>query len=99
MSDHANQHEPGALDWGRCPWCGATEDFGVHSEERLYATNHLAIAIDGDRLVTAEWGSTEPDYSSSVTRAYYADCCGEELLEGFQDALDEALANCRDPEA
>lgn len=56
MTDHANRNEPPALDWRHCPCCGATEDFGVHSEERLYAINHLTIAVAGDRLMTAAWG-------------------------------------------
>lgn len=86
-----------ALNFATCPHCGSA-DFSVRTQERLYGSNHLQLTVEGDRLVTAEFGLTEPDWSSCVTVRYEASCCGEELPEDMSLVLDEMLPNFRQEE-
>ncbi len=84
-------------DVRRCPGCGE-EAFGLKSEEKLYGSNppELTVSQTGE-LITAEWGLTEPDFPSQTTLRYDWDRCDENLLEGYQAALDAALQNRREP--
>ena len=101
-SQHACTPQPDAdgqgttdeVDFSRCPRCGA-EELEIRTEERLSATNHLALTLEGGRLVGAAFGLTEPRWDDCETAAYIACCCGEELPEPYQAALDVALHNNR----
>lgn len=86
------------LDVRHCPHCGEA-DFDLTSEERLYGYNRPHLTLDGTGAVaSAAWGITEPDWETSTTTRYFCGCCGEDLPEAYQDALDAALHNERDPE-
>lgn len=85
------------LDWRTCPLCGE-QDWEVHSEERLYAANRLTFTLEAGRLTKAEFGLCEPYWDTCTTMFYVAGCCGEQLPERYQQALDTALENFRQVE-
>ncbi len=77
-----------APDWRRCPRCGAAEfDLGY---------NRLGLRLDAQgRALAAAWGSTEVDWTSGETNAYFCGCCGEDLPVAHQRVLDGLLGNER----
>lgn len=80
-----------SIDWRRCPCCG-TPEFEVVAEERLAGRNRprLTLAPDG-RALRADWGLTEPDWTSRETVRYVCGCCEQELPEAHQAELDRRL--------
>lgn len=85
------------MNWEKCPLCGS-EEFSVRTQERILGSNPLQLLVDNGKLVAAEFGLTTAHWGSSITTAYFSDCCGDDLPEEYQGALDKLLPNQREPE-
>lgn len=81
----------GLIDLTHCPVCGSTDNFAIHTDERMYGSNPLTITIADDGTVKAEWGVTKVYFDTSTTVGYFTDCCGESLPDDWQDELDRLL--------
>jgi hypothetical protein len=89
-----DQDDDQPINFWTCPKC--REPLEIASQERLYASNRLRLSIDAlGQLTSADWGQTEPDWSSSTTLFYACDLCSEALPRRYQEIIDQVLNNTR----
>lgn len=75
------------VNWIMCPLCGVSP-MEVKLEETLISHTYLSLSVAPDAsLSEAEYGLSEPDYSSAEAQDFLCAACEQPLPPDFQDEL------------